>query len=135
MNKWLVIVSLILVFGLGLVLGAIGAGVMARHRMARGIEGRSPAMRLMVIQRLNHELRLDAVQRAELERVLQRTHAELMQVRRQHQPEVEAIIARGVADMKPCLRPDQQKKLDQLLEKARQRWRQPGPPPEKPSAP
>ena len=129
MNKLLIIVSLILAFGLGLVLGAIGTGAMARHRMARGLERRSAAMHTLVMERLDRELQLDPAQRPEVEKLLRQMHEELMQLRRKNQPEAEAIVARGIGAIKPLLRPDQQEKLERVMEKARQRWHQPGPPP------
>ena len=74
------------------------------------------------MKHLTQELSLTTEQQTGIQPIVKRTHLDILQLRVQHQPEVERIFARGLADLKPKLSPDQQTKLDGLYAKLQRRW-------------
>ncbi|MGH7229304.1 MAG: hypothetical protein ACREIH_08845, partial [Nitrospiraceae bacterium] len=57
-----------------------------------------------------------------IEPIVSRVHVEILQLRFQHQPEVEQVLARGIGELKIKLSPDQQAKLDGLYARLQRRW-------------
>jgi len=47
---------------------------------------------------------------------------EILELRFSHQPEVEQVLAKGVAEIKTKLSAEQQAKLDKLYTKLQRRW-------------
>jgi len=77
------------------------------------------------MKKLVRELDLTEAQRAPIEEILGQVQTDLWKFRKQHQPEVEAIIAQGIAQMKPRLSAVQQEKLDGLFERLKEHWERP----------
>ncbi len=115
-------IGLVVLFLAGALTGAVGASLYWQyehdHRADRGPAARQE--RLM--KRLIHELSLNSTQQAALAPIVDRTHKQLLQLRFQHQPEVEGILVRCITDMKAALSPEQQHKLDALYAALRGRW-------------
>ncbi len=108
-------------FLLGVVCGAFGMAAYGRHHRH---EGFSPErMERFVIRRLSRRLSLDDAQRKVLEETTHRARAKLDQVRSETLPRIEAILDEACTELKPALRPDQQKELDKVRAEAEDRLR------------
>jgi len=114
--------GLIVLFLAGTLTGIVGTSLYNRfeqqHRWERGPAARHER----IMKRLTQELSLSSAQQADIEPIVSRIYVEVLQLRFQHQPEVERILAHGIADLKAKLSADQQAKLDGLYARVQQRW-------------
>jgi len=115
--------GLILLFCAGALMGAVGTSLYYQyedeHRWDRGPAGRQER----IMKRLTQELALSSAQQAELEPIVARAHLEMLQLRVQHQPDVDRILAVGMEELKAKLSSEQQSKLDGLHAQLQRRWR------------
>jgi len=121
MKQWKTIISVILVFGLGALSGALVTHNIYRQKMENIIRDEPKAMRELMIQRLNSKLQLDDAQREQIRAIARETHAEMKPVRKKIKPEIEEVLSRSQAKIRGILRPEQQKKYDQILLERRKR--------------
>lgn len=115
--------GLTLLFCAGALMGAVGTSLYYQyedeHRWDRGPAGRQER----IMKRLTQELALSSSQQAELEPIVARAHLEMLQLRVQHQPDVDRILAVGMEELKAKLSSEQQSKLDGLHAQLQRRWR------------
>ncbi len=115
--------GLTLLFCAGALMGAVGTSLYYQyedeHRWDRGPAGRQER----IMKRLTQELALSSAQQAELEPIVARAHLEMLQLRVQHQPDVDRILAVGMEELKAKLSSEQQSKLDGLHAQLQRRWR------------
>lgn len=115
--------GLTLLFCAGALMGAVGTSLYYQyedeHRWDRGPAGRQER----IMNRLTQELALSTSQQAELEPIVARAHLEMLQLRVQHQPDVDRILAVGMEELKAKLSSEQQSKLDGLHAQLQRRWR------------
>ncbi len=121
MKQWKTIISVILIFGLGALSGAIVTYKVYWQRMENIVRDEPRAMRELMLQRLNSKLHLDAAQMEQIRAIAKETHAEMKSVRKKIRPEVEEVLSRSQAKIRAVLRPEQQEKYDQILLERRQR--------------
>ena len=115
-------VLLVGIFLLGVACGAFGAAAWRVHRMHH--QGFLPErMERFMIRRLSSRLDLDAAQRRVLEEAAHRARSRLEQVRAETLPRIEAILDDACEELRPALRPDQQKELERIRTEARERLR------------
>jgi len=113
------------IFLLGAACGAFGAAAWRVLRMHH--EGFSPErMERFMIRRLSSRLDLDDAQRKVLEEATHRARTRLEQVRAETLPRIEAILDDACQELRPALRPDQQKELERVRAEARERLRRHG---------
>jgi hypothetical protein len=114
--------GLIVLFLAGVLTGAVGTSLYYQyedeHRWDKGPAGRQER----IMKRLTQELSLAPAQQAEIEPIIKRAHLEILQVRVQHQPDVDRFLGRGMEELKTKLSPEQQTKLDQLYAQLQRRW-------------
>src|SRR5688572_7060143 len=106
--------GLIVLFLAGTLTGIAGTSLFHKYERQHRWEGGPAATQERIMMRLTRELSLPSGQQAEIEPIVRRVHLEILKLRAQHQPEVERILTRGIADLKPKLSADQQAKLDGL---------------------
>jgi hypothetical protein len=115
--------GLTLLFCAGALMGAVGTSLYYQyedeHRWDQGPAGRQER----IMKRLTQELALSSAQQAELEPIVARAHLEMLQLRVQHQPDVDRILAVGMDELKAKLSSEQQSKLDGLHAQLQRRWR------------
>jgi ATP-dependent Zn protease len=121
MKQWKTIISIILIFALGALSGAIATHKIYRQKMENIIRDEPRAMREMMVQRLNSKLNLDAVQLEQVRAIVTETHAEMKSVRKKIRPEIEEVLSRSQAKIRAILRPEQLEKYDQILSERRKR--------------
>jgi hypothetical protein len=115
MKKWKAIVSVILVFLLGSLAGALVTHKIYQHMIEGIIKGEAKPIRELIVQRLNHELHLDATQLEQLRIILKETHDEIRNVRKQFRPQIEEILARSQSRVRAILHPDQLEKYEKII--------------------
>jgi uncharacterized membrane protein YeaQ/YmgE (transglycosylase-associated protein family) len=122
MKKWKIIVSVILVFLLGALAGVLVIHKVDQHRIAGIIRGEPGAVGELIVQRLNHKLRLDPEQVGKLRVIVYETHDEIRNVRKQFRPQIQEILERSRNRVRAILRPDQLEEYEKIVaeRKARQ---------------
>ncbi len=121
MKQWKTIISVLLVFVLGALSGAIVTHTIYRQKMENIIRDEPKAMREFMIQRLNSKLHLDDAQLQQIRAIARETHAEMKAVRKKIRPEIEEVLSRSQAKIRQILRPDQLEKYDQIILERRKR--------------
>jgi len=121
MKQWKIIISVVLIFGLGALSGTIVTYRIYRQQMENIIRDEPKAMRELMVQRLNSKLHLDAAQMEQIRTIAKETHAEMKSVRKKIRPEIEEVLSRSQAKIRAILRPEQLEKYDQILLERRKR--------------
>jgi len=114
--------GLVVLFLAGLLTGIVGTRLYHHYEQQDRWERGPAAMHERIMKRLTHEMSLTSAQQADVEPIVSRVHVEILQLRFQHQPEVEQVLARGIGELKIKLSPDQQAKLDGLYARLQRRW-------------
>ena len=115
------VLTLIGLFLLGVVCGGFATAFYGLHHFRHHF---SPErMEKVVVRRLARRLDLDETQRSALETVTRKARQQLEQVRADTLPRVEAILDEACDQLKPSLRPEQQKELEIVRNEARERLR------------
>ena len=122
MKTWKIRLGVLLVFVCGLIIGSVATGLSVKYKVAQIIRGGSTAMTRTVMRRLSWELRLKGEQKRAVEKTVVRMQEELHTLRTKYRPESEAIIRRGIADIRAGLPADQQQRLDDYCAQLRSRW-------------
>ena len=122
MKKWKLWVGMFLVFLAGGGIGAATTGLYVRHQIISALNEGPPAVTRLVIHRLTQKLDLDASQQIAIRDIVLETQQELMNIRRHYQPETKAVIVDSLAKMRRELNPEQQRKLEKLYQRFKNRW-------------
>ena len=122
MKRWKLVLGLLVLFLSGVLVGSMGTAIYFKQTFGHVFAKGQPQVRKLIMKRLVRELDLAETQRAPIEEIVGRVQADLWKLRKQHQPEAEAVIEQGIAQMKPQLSTVQQEKLDGLFERLKQRW-------------
>lgn len=113
MKKWKAIISIIVVFLLGSLAGALITHEIYQHRIESFIRGEPK--RELIVRRLNHQLNLDSAQLSQLRGIVEETYAEIKNVRRQIRPQIEEILESSQNRVRAILRPDQLEKYEKII--------------------
>lgn len=125
MKKCKLILGLLIFFGSGILVGALGTTLYYKQTAGYVLGKGQPVVRKMVMRKLVRDLDLTEEQRPRIEAIVTEIQAELEKFRAQHRPELEAIIDRGLARMRPLLSGTQQEKLDTFSQRLRDHWNNP----------
>ena len=128
------IAAVLLIFLLGAATGGLTAHLIYQKRLEGMVRGGSGAMSELILRRMDRELNLDHGQREAIRTIVQETHTEMQQIRRQLHPQTRQILAKSEERIKKLLRPDQMEAFERLIEQRRRQWEKNGggPPPERP---
>src|SRR5437870_5464587 len=118
--QWKLIVGFILVFVAGGISGAFLGGVYARHLFFRFHHPAQIGARMK--ERLRTELNLTPEQVAKISPIIDKTAAQLREIRRETARRVHETIAEARQQMATNLSDEQRQKLQQIEER-HQRWR------------
>ena len=110
-------VALVLVvFVLGIALGALGAYVASRRVWSAGGEGRTHReKRAHMVERLTRELRLSPEQQKQLDAILTDMQAKYRALHEQISPQTEQVRQQGRAQIRAILTPEQKPKFEEFL--------------------
>lgn len=121
MKKWKAIVSIVIVFLLGALAGALVTHKIYQQKVEGVIKGEPKSMREFIVRRMDHELHLDAIQLEQLRAIVRETHAEMKNLRKQFKPQTEEILARSQEKVRAILRPDQLEKYEKIVAERRKK--------------
>jgi len=131
MQRWKVILRYTVIFMLGLVLGIVGSRLVHKHRFTQAMKNHPSAQR-QIMRYLTHQLQLTEPQQIEIGRIVKVQCKALSDIRERNRPDVQAIFQQAQDEMKTHLPPEQQKKLDLIMERIRKQGRMHGGPPPPP---
>jgi hypothetical protein len=114
--------GLIVLFCAGALSGVVADSVFLHAEPASGGDHGPAARHQRIMKRLTEGLSLTAQQQAEIEPIVTRAHVSLLELRFAHQPEVEQILARGMAELNGKLSPAQQSELGRMYKGLERRW-------------
>jgi hypothetical protein len=127
-KRWNLILGLSVLFLSGVLIGTLGTAIYFKHTIGHVFTEGQPAVTRLIMKKLDRDLDLTEPQRAEIEKIVAEVQTDLWTFRTQHRPEIEAIIARGITQMRPLLSSEQQVKLDAVFERMKERWNKAGGP-------
>jgi Spy/CpxP family protein refolding chaperone len=119
-KRWNLALGLLALFLSGVAIGAMGTAIYFKQTMGHVFSEGQPGIRKLVMKKLVRELDLTEAQRVRVEAIVGEVQTELREFRRQHHREIEAILDRGISQMKPELSKEQQQKIDVLYERLKQ---------------
>jgi Spy/CpxP family protein refolding chaperone len=119
-KRWNLALGLLALFLSGVAIGAMGTAIYFKQTVGHVFSEGQPGIRKLVMKKLVRELDLTEAQRVRVEAIVGEVQSELREFRRQHHREIEAILDRGIGQMKPDLSKEQQQKLDVLYERLKQ---------------
>ncbi|MBI5393726.1 MAG: hypothetical protein HZA91_00360 [Verrucomicrobia bacterium] len=121
MKKTYAIVLVLVVFLLGVAAGVLGAKLFFESRVRVALS--SPeSLAQALLQRMSMELTLSDDQRRQIEPVIDDARRDLLKLRDQVKPQLEAIFDRADGRIRPLLTPDQQKRFDEVSRLRRDHW-------------
>lgn len=118
--------GIFLVFVLGILVGALGAHFVIKHRIAKFVKEGPP--HIFFLKKLASELDLTSAQQSEIEIILAQGHQEFENFRKKTFPQLKAIIDNSTKQIKEKLNAEQKKKFDALIERHQFMPNEPPPP-------
>jgi Spy/CpxP family protein refolding chaperone len=116
MRKWKLIISVALVFILGVLVGSMGSGLYMKYRFPRH-KGTPSEMRAFMLKRFSQQLDLTEKQSDEFKAIIDQMGERLEDHFRKTHSEIGNIIEPGYSQMREVLIPEQQEKFDELIER------------------
>jgi uncharacterized membrane protein len=121
MKRWKAVVSVILIFLLGGMAGALVMHRIEQQKIEGIMKGETGTAREYIITRLNRGLNLDAAQLEQLRIVVRETHAQMRSVRKEYRPQIEEILKRSQDRVRTILRPDQVETFNKIVAERKKR--------------
>jgi len=121
MKGWKAVVSVILIFLLGGMAGALVMHRLDQQKIESIMKGETGTTREFIITRLNRRLNLDAAQLEQLRIIVRETHAQMRSVRKEYRPQIEEILKRSQDRVRTILRPDQLATFNEIVAERKKR--------------
>jgi hypothetical protein len=123
MKKFRGCLSVFGIFIFGVIFGVVVATSVIREKIQGIVEGGPDKIVEVVVNRLKKDLHLDQNQEEMLHQIAVETQIQLSTLRQQTQPQVARTLDDATQKVRGILNPDQVKKFDEIVEKARTNWR------------
>ena len=123
MKTWKRILGVLLIFFLGVFVGAVIASAGAAKKLRNTVLGGPEAVMEVIVKRLDQELKLDPEQKRKVQGIMDDAHIKLRQSREKIQPEIEQTLLEAESRTRAILYPKQVPKFDQLVNKGRETWK------------
>jgi hypothetical protein len=117
------ILGVLLIFAFGVIVGVAGTSAGIARKVRTVLSGGSKAVIHEVVERLDRELKFDALQKEQVLKIAEMTRLKLRESQAKIQPEVERTLGEAEEQVRTVLRADQVEKFDRLLRDRRERWR------------
>jgi len=117
MNKWKAITGILLIFILGGLIGALGTGMVVKQRIKRFTDPKGPPLPIHFLQRQLRRMSLSSDQKADINPILDRMHAEFMALLERSRPEFDRLFDTHVQEIREKLDAGQQEELDAMVQK------------------
>ena len=121
MKGWKAVISVILIFLLGGIAGALLMHRTDQQKIESIMHGESGTAREFIVTRLNRELSLDPAQLEQLRTIVGETHAEIRSVRKEYRPQIDEVIKRSQDKVRAILRPEQLEVFNKIIEERKKR--------------
>jgi hypothetical protein len=129
MKRWKVWLGVAVIFISGLVIGALGTGLVVgltfKRMVHRVSAGDTSIIARMVMMKMGRHLRLSREQRRQIKPVVAATIGRISQLHYALRPRIEQEVAKALTEIKKYLTPEQQRRLISRLNQLRSRWRPP----------
>lgn len=120
------IITVIIIFVSGMIVGGIGGSTATFHSLVNDTFRDGPVnIRRVLVKHAKHELQLDEDQTHQFWQILNETGAELRDAAEPVRPGFRSIIDRAELRLREVLRPDQKGRFDTFMKTARRRWGNP----------
>jgi apolipoprotein N-acyltransferase len=123
LKTWKRILGVLLIFLLGVFVGAVIASAGAAKKLRNTVLGGPEAVMEVIVKRLDQELKLDPEQKRKVQGIMDDAHIKLRQSREKIQPEIEQTLLEAESRTRAILYPKQIPKFDQLVNKGRETWK------------
>ena len=127
--------GILLVFFMGIAVGAVGTHMYAKHRFEKMVRGPAAFLFPRFMKKIGNELALTPEQQKKAAEIIGDLEEALFEFRKRHAGELDDIIDRHFQMLKTALSPEQQEKLENSknsFQRLRKRWLEPhdrfGPP-------
>jgi hypothetical protein len=120
MNKWRIIVGILLVFALGTAAGAYGSRMMFKKRVSSVLHAKGPPGS-WAMQRMFRRLDLSETQRKSIDAILDESNTKWETIQEEFEPRMKALFDKVIEDTKKELTPQQREKLERMSENIRRR--------------
>jgi uncharacterized membrane protein len=121
MRGWKAILSVVLIFMLGAMAGALVMHRTDQHRIESIMKGESRMTSEVIVARLSRKLNLDAVQEQQLSAIVRETHAQMRSVRNQYRPQIEELLKQSQDKVRTILHPDQLETFNKIVAERKKR--------------
>jgi Spy/CpxP family protein refolding chaperone len=115
---------IIVVFILGVLGGAFATHLYDKSQMDSRWGRRGENREERLVNRLDRELDLTAAQKAQVKGIVHETLEDIKMIRRQYRPQMDAVIEKSRTRINVLLTTEQQKKLEGMVAKWKERRRQ-----------
>ena len=127
MKKWRSVMSIVFIFLLGALAGALLTHRVYQQRVAGIFRGEPSSMQEVIVNKLSRDLHLESTQVGQLRTIVKETQEEVRKVRQQVKPQIEEILARSQNRVRAILSPVQREKFEKIIaERDRRRMRREG---------
>lgn len=116
------IAGILVVFFLGMLIGALGTTAFIFRKFRQFTVGGTHERRTMFMRQLNRQLKLTDAQKPEVRKILEATEEEVHELLQDSLAEFAAIMQRRNEELKPILTPEQQQKLDEMFARMQRHW-------------
>jgi hypothetical protein len=113
--------AIALIFVAGFVAGSVTTRAVTRRAVARILKDPGQ-LRLLVGNRLDHRLRLDAEQRQKVDTILSQTQGDLTNLRHQFAPSLHGIMSNTEFQISAILTSEQKARFERFKEEHRTLW-------------
>ena len=121
MKGWKAVISVILIFLLGGIAGALLMHRTDQQKIESIMHGEPGTTREFIVTRLNRELSLDSAQLEQLRTIVGETHAQIRNVRKEYRPQIDEVIKRSQDKVRAILRPEQLETFNKLVAERQKR--------------
>ncbi len=121
MKTWKAVISIIVIFLLGGISGAVVMHSLDSKKIESIIKGEPVTTTEFIVARLNRQLNLDDTQLEQARVIVQGTHAEIRNVRDTYRPQIQEIIKRSQDKVRTILRPDQLETFNKMIAEHKRR--------------
>lgn len=126
-RRWLSIVLALVIFVSGVLVGG-GVTVLVAVRQIRDVIAHPERAPDRIVARLHSKLKLNDQQTKQVEQIVKRRQAALIEIRRTVQPQVLEQLDQFEREVADVLKPDQKQRWHELLANLRTQWVPPMPP-------
>ena len=122
MNRLKLYSGILLIFILGVLAGSLGTGLFVKYKLAKISQNVDPPP-AKILRRFAEKLDISNGQRKEIDKILNQSRSEWIEIRQKYHPEFQKVFENSIARIKENLNSKQKQKLDRLYGRLERRHR------------